>query len=556
MKKATVGRSLQFTVEELLTTPVMQEAKLLAGSSGVYKEVLRVNVMEVPDVLPWVRPGEFLVTTGYPFKENPQLFEQLIPELANRGVAALGIKTKRYLTTVPLQAIKAAERCGIPLIELPPNTVFSEVVREIMERVLVNESSHLVILQNRIQTISRLLLEGGGLHAFLDTLERMIGNPLAVVLPSGRPWLSAALRGAALNTELPYLSYELLGKSDGRGFRYTEEAYRHPYPNPYPIMAYGPKLLPMRLYVAEIPMHRRNNALLVLLERDGEITPVDALSLDRLSPLAGLELMNTEAVREVESKYVEQFVQDWFSGKLVTENDIRLRAEVCGCKLPMEGPFRAGIVRFKEGSPSTHQLLDIARQLRTARPAACPELLAAVVGGELAVLLPGAAAAASVGPKLLYCLRELCGSVELSLYTGGAMEQPEKLPDSYRQAGRAMQAADVSRLREDWVDYDGLGIYAVLYLIPRGEEWNAVMRKYIEPLLAIDSKGGRMLETLEAYFQCNANIRVTSELLFAHYNTIVYRLEKIESVLQVDLSRSETRLQLQLALKMHQMSEG
>jgi purine catabolism regulator len=28
--------------------------------------VRSINVMEVPDVLPWVRPGQLLLTTGFP----------------------------------------------------------------------------------------------------------------------------------------------------------------------------------------------------------------------------------------------------------------------------------------------------------------------------------------------------------------------------------------------------------------------------------------------------------------------------------------------------------
>ena len=127
-----------------------------------------------------------------------------------------------------------------------------------MERVLVLESTHLVILQNRIQTMSRLLLEGGGLPAFLDTLERMLGNPVAVIRPGDRPRFSSALRGDFGSMQeqeelLRLLSYEAIGLSDSRGFRYadTQAAISgfqgQPQALPHPI----------RMYVVDIPMRHK-----------------------------------------------------------------------------------------------------------------------------------------------------------------------------------------------------------------------------------------------------------------------------------------------------------
>ena len=64
--KGSVSAPL-FTVAELLAIPHLHEARLVAGEAGLQNSIIRVNVMEVPILLAWVRPGEFLMTTGYPF---------------------------------------------------------------------------------------------------------------------------------------------------------------------------------------------------------------------------------------------------------------------------------------------------------------------------------------------------------------------------------------------------------------------------------------------------------------------------------------------------------
>jgi PucR family transcriptional regulator, purine catabolism regulatory protein len=56
------------------------------------------------------------------------------------------------------------------------------------------------------------------------------------------------------------------------------------------------------------------------------------------------------------------------------------------------------------------------------------------------------------------------------------------------------------------------------------------------------------------YFQVNRNMKQAAERLFTHYNTVIYRLERVKDILTMDLENPEIQLQLQLALKLHQMS--
>jgi purine catabolism regulator len=539
-----------FSVKELLGIPLLKEARMLAGEKGINRVVTRVNVMEVPDVVSWVRPGEFLMTTGYPFKDEPHKLQQLIPELAKRGVAVLGIKTKRYFEQMPPEVVEEAERHGLPLMELPADTVFSDVVRIVMERVLAQETSQLADLQNRIQSMTRLLLDGSGLYAFLDAMEDMLDNPVAVVRENDKPWLSRSLRSAEQTEVWPLLqslTFRQVGRGTSNGFMLLQNSYR--------------------IYVNTIPTRRLKQACLVLIERGRDILPLDALSVDRLSSLAGLELANVEAVREVEGKYLDQFLQDWLSGKIVTEADWKLRADVCGCTMPEGTPICAILVGWKSAEPP-EKLREIARRLRSERLRSVDGLLAAPIGDELALVLPvGQAlqaaeseaedASASLVSRLLSELRGLLGDRELRLYSGRVVDRSNGLQASWAQAKRAKQVAEVCGLPGEIVTYDRLGVYSLLYLIPSGEEREQFLKRFAYPLQLADRKGGgRLVETLEMFFRCNGNIKLTSEKLYAHYNTVVYRLDKIQSILGVSLDDPEDRLQLHLALKLGQITPG
>src|SRR5688572_7276012 len=83
--------ALGLRVREVLGASTLAGARVLAGAAGLDRIVRRLNVMEVPDILPWVKPHELLLTTGYPLRHNPEALVDLVGELDSRGLAALAI---------------------------------------------------------------------------------------------------------------------------------------------------------------------------------------------------------------------------------------------------------------------------------------------------------------------------------------------------------------------------------------------------------------------------------------------------------------------------------
>ncbi|HEY5248013.1 MAG TPA: PucR family transcriptional regulator ligand-binding domain-containing protein, partial [Dermatophilaceae bacterium] len=57
---------LGLSLRAVLEMECLGGARILAGHAGLDRVVSRLNVMEVPDILPWVRPNQLLLTTGYP----------------------------------------------------------------------------------------------------------------------------------------------------------------------------------------------------------------------------------------------------------------------------------------------------------------------------------------------------------------------------------------------------------------------------------------------------------------------------------------------------------
>jgi len=533
----------ELSVKDLLRIPHFKDAVLLGGKAGLDRPVTRVNVMEVPDVIDWVRPGEFLMTTGYPFRQEPEVLETLVAQLAERGVAALGLKTKRFIDAVPESAVRAANKHGLPFIELPPSTTFSDVVREVMERVLVHESRQLSTLQNRVQRLSHVLLHGGGLSAFLQLLSGLVGNPVVLLDPANR-WTTTP-DAEAICEGLDETAWRRLRSDSSFETSFLEVGGRH-----------------IRVYCAEV-IEGVQPHLLLLLEANREYDIVDTLTLNWASKFVGFEISNAQARRKIEAKYIEQFLQDWIAGRIVSPTDLQLRAEACGCPLDERAEYRVGVVRFRERKPRLAELQDLAKRLNWERLAG--EVRWTVLEEELVFLVSAAGEGAGAGDSrreypgsVANAVRAIAGDRPFQLCLGRTTAERGDVPASYREAKRAAEVGSVCMLKQDVVHYADLGTYLLLYRLMATEEAAEFRRNYLQPLLEYDSRNhnqGALVKTLKMYFECNGNIKETAERLFLHYNTVTYRLDRIKTELGIPLDEAETRLQLQLAIKLHEIKE-
>jgi purine catabolism regulator len=122
---------------------------------------------------------------------------------------------------------------------------------------------------------------------------------------------------------------------------------------------------------------------------------------------------------------------------------------------------------------------------------------------------------------------------------------------SLREAGQALELArrlDVGAP----LYYPDLSIYRLLFQLEHSPEIISFQEETLGPLFTHEG-AGELVHTLETYFEFNGNLSQAAEALFIHRNTLIYRLERIEAITNLDLDNPEERLAMQLALRIHRM---
>jgi purine catabolism regulator len=124
---------------------------------------------------------------------------------------------------------------------------------------------------------------------------------------------------------------------------------------------------------------------------------------------------------------------------------------------------------------------------------------------------------------------------------------------SYTDAVQAMELAE--RLQADAPLYIGdLGVYQLILSLSDRDMLVNFCSRILGELTDYDMRqNADLIKTLEAFFNCHGNLSQTADSLIVHRNTLLYRMNRINEIAQIDLNRPETRLALHLALTIRRL---
>lgn len=156
-----------------------------------------------------------------------------------------------------------------------------------------------------------------------------------------------------------------------------------------------------------------------------------------------------------------------------------------------------------------------------------------------------AAEAAAYLETVCGLLSQLYSGSNLYLSFGRPYADVEQIKISYQEAQKALLLWKKMGRSNHIVYYSQLGLYRLLFKIDDKEEIREYYHYNLGVLLQHDSKNNsELLETLRQYLYCNGNLVKTSQALFIHRNTLLYRLNQIRDLLGRDIDDALVRLEL------------
>lgn len=145
-------------------------------------------------------------------------------------------------------------------------------------------------------------------------------------------------------------------------------------------------------------------------------------------------------------------------------------------------------------------------------------------------------------------LSDMCADKKLLLASGSIYENFADIRTSYNEALSTLKILQQFSDRLS-AAYQNLGIYRLFLQLQDNKEFNNYYKAQLSPLLDYDSKNSsELLNTLQCYLLTQNNISKTAQQLYIHRNTLLYRINKIQSLLDKDLTNAHTCMELYLAI--------
>lgn len=125
---------------------------------------------------------------------------------------------------------------------------------------------------------------------------------------------------------------------------------------------------------------------------------------------------------------------------------------------------------------------------------------------------------------------------------------------SYNQATEIQNLQYRHIIPKDHYLFEDLGVYYLLMSIDNKDIYEQYYNQMLNPILKYDQTSKNHLsDILKYYLEHNGSVQQTAEHFYVHRNSINYRLNKIQELLDVDLSDLDTRIELRLAYMVRDM---
>lgn len=554
-----VREKMGLTVRELLLAEEMKDIKVLAGDRGLDKEIKGVTIIEAPDIVKFIDGGEVLLTGLYAFRScTVDEFRTYINELSRKSVSALVLKRGRKVenadTKIELLFTFAQEH-NIPVLEVPFEVSFRDVMSLIMERLFNEEVTRLKYFKTTHDNFAALAIApdstGKGVDEILDVLSKLIRNPVAVY--------NQNLTCLAATDQAP------------REFAVSRDAV--PFdPGTYSNYTYMRQKGEIPQCLIQVKMSFREKIYLVVTELNQPFGTMDCIAAESAITALRFEFSRQYAVTELEKKFQNDIIHNILNGKIHSMGELQKNTSLLG--VDINGSYRVIVFGMTNESMARGDFKAKVKDIDVLSDLIRSRISKAKIHNDLdKIVVIQEVEREQTQEEYRKNIKKIAEQVQADVArynkylkikagAGRVVDGIINLPESFKEANEAFMFVDVAgETPEDGgpqiMLFADLGIFKLLcqlsapsMLLEYVPEGLQKLYNYKKP------QRDDLITTLRAYLDRNLNLSKTAQDLYVHYKTAVYRIEKIEKLTGIDFDNANEVLAVRIGLVVYKMIEN
>lgn len=518
---------METTLADVLNLPDMRECRVLNPLVGLDRIIRSVTIMDNPDILQWMNEYEALCSNGSALVTlNVFEWKKFFDGLIKKRSAGLFLKLNYYIDSIPQEAIRHAEKIGLPIIVVPNSYSWMKISAPIHRRMVQEQFSSINDCLSLNALLMKSIINGASLERVCHIASKRIGAQLAIFDAASWSLIASG------TTDISWREVSI-------ALRRYHRAHST-IPSHFEIEA-----LDGKLRMVELPKVKKR--AFGAYWQPNSISPqclLNDLVIDQVNSALALCLSKERSLHQVEQHYYMDFLGELLNGTLTRPSDINARVKRLGRTFHDAYQLAVASIDPDERIP----INDIVSRCKENSDPLIRDALCCTTHKYFVLFLPVELTEDKERMK------KLCDLVQHQCDKAKAFGISQTYP-----IGMIRSAFEEARFAHSLLDLSSQPIafyhdVSLLRFFARSSEeadthfLAEFYNEILGPLDAHDDESTVPLKaTLQAYFRHNGSISETALALDLHENTLRLRINKIEELSNRSLKRPHDQAELYLA---------
>ena len=559
---------MEFCVRDMMKLDILKDAVLVGKGTGLERTVSGVTIIESPDIVKFISGGEVLLSGLYAFHTySLEEFREYVGVLSKKEISALIIKRGREMDTLDEKIgilVNFADENQIPLLEIPIETSFREIMTEIMEHIFNQEVIRLKYFKTTHENFAALSLSMNsnedGVERILDVLSKLIDNPVALF---GQNMECLASTSPKINE---------LSVSE-RAKKYEPDFYSNYTYLKQNVFLSEEHEQPCNQYIVRLNLMYNVKLYLVVTECNSPIDSMAHIAIENGVTALKHELFRQYSIAELEKKFQSDIWNNILNGKVNTLQELRRSTKILGINI--EADYRVLVFCLNGNddrkAEDINERMKYFKVLNDAIMANVPNVKIQNDLDKVFVIQE-----ANSNQKQEAYRRELKETIaaiqkkvsskykHLKVWTGvgKVVHGLLHVQESFKEANDSLLFIDIlgENVGEEnarLMIFSDMGIFKLLCQLKTKEQLLEYVPESLQKLYNYKKPQREdLLTTLKTYLDRNQNLARTAQDLFIHYKTAAYRIERISDITGIDFDNSNEMLAVRIGLIVYKMIEN
>ncbi len=549
---------MEYRVKDLFQLESFGNAKIVSGEKGINNEIKGITIIEAPDIANWITGGEVLLTSLFALESfTDEQLSEFIKQISDKEVSALVIKTGRFIDEIPAPMISTSEELNLPIIQIPKDTAYADILYPVMENLSNEELTRLKFFKETHDHFIALSLSNQGVERIIFLLEKIIGNP---ILLCDKNYFGM------FSTNRLLRQFTILQQIEHTPAIYT----KYPYFKQKVKFELADSATEQLVIPIEVKPNIKMN--LIICEIDKQVELLDYIAIENAVTSLSIELVKQFSVMEVEKRFENDLIEDILNGKRLSVSNIYQRANLLG--LNLTGPYVAVLFQYDK-IPFNADKISIADEFsiqdgyykllyETVRESIDNAVIQSRSDRIIALLniegdrsTPPQDEIKSKIIKIQEQIKKQNPELTIKAGIGNTAKDIIDISRSFKEANDALHFGQLIDSNSNVFSYTDLGVFRVLCQYDNPLDLEEFIPNTLRNLQSHkQSVRNDLFITLRVYLKNNLSVTKTSQELFVHYKTVIYRIDRIKEITGIDFNNSEEIFSAQLGLKIITLIEN